>query len=167
MKLPESGSKYGLIFKRIRAYLAKAFLTYCGKEVNIEKGAVIPALLEIGDYSGVGINANILGKVTIGKYVMMGPDCIIYTVNHSFSKTDMPMIKQGFEKMKPVKICNDVWIGGRVIILPGVTIGQGAIVGAGAVVSKNVPEFAVVGGNPARIIRNRKDEKKSSDPVSS
>ena len=86
----------------------------------------------------------------------MGPECIIYTRNHAFSRTDIPMREQGFSEEKPVYIGDDVWIGGRVTILPGVHIGKGAIVGAGAVVTKDVPEYSIVGGNPAKIIRFRK-----------
>ena len=59
------------------------------------------------------------------------------------------------QKIKPVIIGDDVWIGGRVIILPGVTIGNGAIVGAGAVVTRDVPEYAIVGGVPAKVIKMR------------
>jgi maltose O-acetyltransferase len=66
------------------------------------------------------------------------------------------MCEQGFYEEKPVVI-DDVWIGGHVIILPGVHIGKGAIVGAGAVVTKDVPEYAIVGGSPAKVIKYRKE----------
>lgn len=65
------------------------------------------------------------------------------------------MVEQGKTKPKPIKIGNDVWIGTRVIILPDVVIGDGSIIGAGAVVTHSVPEKAVVGGNPAKIIKYR------------
>lgn len=87
---------------------------------------------------------------------MMGPDVMIFTSNHETSRTDTPMRLQGTAKIKPVTIGDDVWIGARVIILPGVTIGQGAILAANAVVTKDVPEYAVVGGNPAKLIKFRK-----------
>ena len=112
--------------------------------------------MEIGDRSGVGINAKMHGKVIIGNDVMMGPECIIYTQNHDFSRTDIPMNKQGFSEEKPVIIGDDVWIGGRVIILPGVNVGKGAIIGAGSVVTKDVPEYAIVAGNPATVKKYRK-----------
>ena len=76
--------------------------------------------------------------------------------NHAFDRTDIPMNQQGFTPEKPIVIEDDVWIGARVIILPGVHIGTGAVVGAGAVVTKDVPDYAVVGGNPARILKMRK-----------
>ena len=87
---------------------------------------------------------------------MMGPECYIYTRNHAFSRTDVPMREQGMQDFKPVTIGNDVWIGARVTILPGVKIGNGCIIGAGSVVTKNLPDFAIGGGNPARVLKYRK-----------
>lgn len=153
--MPVSYDKYGKFAKKLRAYSASLFLQYVGDNVNIEKGAMITSTMEIGNNSGVGINAVIHGKVTIGEDVMMGPECVIYTTNHSFSRIDIPMNMQGFSEEKPVIIGSDVWIGGRVTILPGVHIGNGAVIGAGAVVTKNVPDYAIVGGNPAKVIRYR------------
>lgn len=154
--LPISYGRFGIFSQKFRAFCAKRFLIHVGSNVNIEHGAMITSLMTIGDNSGVGINAKMHGRVTIGRNVMMGPDCIIYTKNHAFSDTSVPMCEQGFQEEKPVTIADDVWIGGRVIILPGVNIGEGAIVGAGAVVTKNVPPYAIVGGNPARVLKLRK-----------
>ncbi len=155
--LPVSYSRGGKLGRKLRAWSAKQFLVSVGKNVNIEKGAMITSTMEIGDRSGVGIHATMHGKVVIGSDVMMGPDTIIYTRNHRIDRLDIPMCQQGFGEEKPVYIGDDVWIGGRVTILPGVTIGRGAVVGAGAVVTKNVPEYAVVGGNPARVLYMRND----------
>lgn len=91
---------------------------------------------------------------------MMGPWCIIYTRNHAFSRTDIPMREQGMQDFKPVSIGNDVWIGSRVTITSGVKIGNGCIIGTGSVVTKDVPDFAVVGGNPAKILKYRNSENK-------
>ena len=142
--------------KQIRAFCGKWILAKCGKRVNIEKGAEFSSSVELADDSGIGIRAQISGKVIIGKNVMMGPDVCIYARNHAFARTDIPMNAQGFDIEKPVVIEDDVWIGAKAIILPGVHIGTGAIIGAGAVVTKNVPNYAVVGGNPAHIIKMRK-----------
>jgi maltose O-acetyltransferase len=79
----------------------------------------------------------------------------ILTRNHAFVDTSRPMRDQGAGEISPVTISDDVWIGMRVIILPGVTIGRGAIIGAGAVVTKDVPPYCVAVGNPARVVRNR------------
>lgn len=157
IKKPCSYAKGGKRARKLREKTARKFLAYVGKDVNIEKGAQITSKMQIGDRSGVGINATMHGTVIIGKDVMMGPECIIYTSNHAFSDTAVPMNQQGFSEEKPVIIDDDVWIGGRVIILPGVHVGRGAIIGAGAVVTKDVPEYAIVGGNPARILKYRKN----------
>lgn len=74
----------------------------------------------------------------------MGPDVMIFTQNHKNDRLDIPMMLQTDPK-RPVVIGDDVWIAARAIILPGVTIGKGSIIGAGAVVTKDVPEYAVVG----------------------
>ncbi|MBE5744188.1 MAG: CatB-related O-acetyltransferase [Clostridiales bacterium] len=157
IKKPCSYDKGGKSARKMRERTARKFLDYVGNDVNIEKGAQITSKMRIGDRSGVGINAKMHGTVIIGNDVMMGPDCIIYTRNHAFSDTSIPMRKQGFSEERPVIIGNDVWIGGRVIILPGVHVGNGAIIGAGAVVTKDVPDYAIVGGNPAKIIKYRKE----------
>lgn len=130
-------------------------LENCGKNVNIESNATFSPKVTLGDYSGIGINAKIYGTCHIGRYVMMGTDVIIITRNHRFDRTDIPMMEQGFEEERPVYIGNDVWIGDRVLILPGVHIGDGSIIAAGAVVTKDVPPYSIVAGVPARKIRDR------------
>lgn len=141
--------------KKIKYNVIKKFVTKLGQNVNINKGAEIGYGLEIGDDSGIGRDSIVASDVSIGKAVMIGPQCIIYTRNHAFSRTDIPMIEQGYSDVKPVVINDDVWIGARVTILPGVNVGKGAIIGAGSVVTKNVPEYAIVGGNPAKVIKIR------------
>lgn len=155
-RLPESFSGIRIGQKQLRAFCGKLILAKCGKKVNIEKGASFPSSVELGDHSGIGVRAQINGKVTIGNNVMMGPDVCIYAINHAFDRVDIPMNQQGVAPEKPVVIEDDVWIGARVIILPGVHVGAGAVIGAGAVVTKDVPDYAVVGGNPARILKMRK-----------
>lgn len=85
---------------------------------------------------------------------MMGTDVTVITRNHRFDRTDVPMMKQGFEDEKPVYIGDDVWIGDRVIILPGVHIGNRCIIAAGSVVTKDVAPYTVVGGVPAHFIKS-------------
>lgn len=130
-------------------------LENCGKNVNIESNATFSSKVTLEDYSGIGINAKIYGTCHIGRYVMMGTDVTIITRNHRFDRTDIPMMEQGFEEERPVYIGNDVWIGDRVLILPGVHIGDGSIIAAGAVVTKDVPPYSIVAGVPARKIRDR------------
>lgn len=154
-RMPLSDSSFNFGSKRIRALCGKLMLRYCGNNVNIEKGAQFSSEISLGNNSGIGVNAQISSEVTIGNDVMMGPYCFIYTSNHCMDRTDIPMWKQGFTTALPVIIEDDVWIGARVIILPGVHIGRGSVIGAGSVVTKNVPPYSVVGGNPARILKYR------------
>lgn len=154
--LPESYSGIQVGQRAFRAWCGKLIFKSCGKKVNIEKNASFSTKVSLGDYSGIGINARIHGTCTIGKNVMMGTDVVVITRNHAFDRTDIPMMDQGFEEERPVVIGNDVWIGDRVIILPGVHVGDGAILAAGAVVTKDVPTYAIVGGSPAKIIKMRK-----------
>jgi maltose O-acetyltransferase len=143
-----------------RAMAGKRLFRYCGKNVNIEQGANFYTgwEIEVGDHSSLGLNCMIPYDLKVGKDVMMGPYVIIVGENHNYSDLELPMRLQGYTKFPPVRIEDDVWIGARVIILPGLTIGKGAIIGAGAVVTKDVPPYAICGGNPARIIKYRTAE---------
>lgn len=154
--LPINDSHINLGQKQIRSFFARLYLKNAGKNIDIQKGARFSHHCEIGNNSGIGQDSRLYGKVIIGNDVMMGPNCWIYTQNHEYSSIDKPMNVQGPMPMKPVIIGNDVWIGGRVTILPGVKIGNGTILGAGAVVTKDVPDYAIVGGNPAKILKYRK-----------
>lgn len=158
IRMPKSNAIISLGSKNVRALTAKMFCNHIGKNVNIQKGVIISNKLSIGDNSGIGINSVVQGKVEIGDNVMIGPECYIYTQNHCHLKTDIPMIKQGYEEEQSVTIGNDVWIGSRVTILPGVNIGNGVVIGASTVVPKSVPDYAIVVGNPAKIVGYRKKE---------
>ena len=162
-KMPPSHSYISLGSKRIRYFLVKHFVDKCGKNVNIEKNANISTKICIGNNSDIGTNAKISPYVYIGDNVMMGPDVNIYTRNHKFSDINIPMIEQGYEDYKEVIIGNDVWIGSRVTILPGVKIGDGVVIGASSVVTKDIPAYCVVGGNPARVLKNRKKGEKDGN----
>ncbi len=89
---------------------------------------------------------------------MMGPEIMIFAYNHRNDRLDIPITQQGYEERRPVKLCDDVWIGARSIILPGVTVGSHSIVGTGAVVTRDVPEYCVVAGNPAKVVKDRRDK---------
>ena len=145
--------------KKIRYYFGKLIMSNVGKQVNIEKGATFNGKVSIGDYSGIGVDCEMNGPVTIGRYVNMGPEVVVYTQNHAFNRIDIPMQKQGYDNVRPVVIGDDVWLGRRVIILPGVKIGEGCVIGAGAIVAKDIPPYSVVVGNPAKIVKVRKEIK--------
>ena len=106
----------------------------------------------IGDHSYLNYSCIILdnNEVRIGHHVMVGPAVQIYTAAHPIEAAARI---QGWEVAKPITVADNVWIGGAAILLPGVCIGRNAVVGAGAVVSRDVPADTVVAGNPARVIR--------------
>jgi maltose O-acetyltransferase len=157
-KLPPSGSRFGgKYFKRFRAYCCKQIFKSVGKNVNIERGASFQRgfEIEIGDNSGIGIDCHVPDNIKIGKDVLMGPKCFILDKNHIVDRTDIPMRGRGYI-VKQTIIEDDVWIGRQCIFTPGRTVKKGTIIGAGTVLSKDFPEYSIVGGNPPRLIRSRK-----------
>lgn len=155
--LPPSYSGIKIGQTALRRLCGKLMLAHCGKQVNIEHNAYFSPKVSLGDYSGIGVNARIHGACVIGDYVMMGENCTIITRNHKHDRTDIPIMKQGYEQERAVHIGNDVWIGDNVTILAGVHIGDGCVIGAGAVVTHDIPPYAVAAGVPARVIKYRKD----------
>jgi len=155
--LPSSTMLGGNIFRRLRYWTCRGLFDKSGVGINVEHGAYIGFGngISIGDYSGIGINAFVERGTTIGSHVMMGPDVMIYTRNHDATRIDIPMTQQGATPVRPVMIGDDVWIGARSILLPGITVGTGSIVGAGSVVTKSVLPYTIVAGNPAKVIRRR------------
>lgn len=113
------------------------------------------ACLRIGEYTfiGRGTEIEVSHRVTIGKGALIAPGVFITDHNHSI-KPGIPMYRQPCEAAE-VTIRDDVWIGAHTVILPGVTIGEGAVVAAGAVVNRDVPPNAIVGGVPAKPIGQR------------
>ena len=158
--LPPSDKMCG-IFRTLRFIACRRLFAQCGHNANIDSRAYFGTgrCISIGDNSAIGINSHLHGQITIGTNVMMGPEVLILTRHHEFSQTTAPMIEQGYREEQPVVIKDDVWIGARVVILPGVTIGHGVIIGAGAVVTKSIDDWSISAGNPARVIRNRRNHR--------
>ena len=158
--LPQSKTSniVGRISKKLRYYCCKNIFKKCGKNVNIERLAKFGSGvdIEIGENSGLGINCFIPSRTKIGRDVMMGPNCYIFASNHGFERTDIPMMFQGETTRKTTVIEDDVWIGRNVTMTPGRTIKKGSIIGACCLLSKDFPEYSVVGGNPSRLIKFRK-----------
>jgi maltose O-acetyltransferase len=158
--LPDSPFPGAWIGQASRSWLAKQIFAHCGVHVRINYGANFGTGIHVwlGNNSSIAADAWIGNDTRIGSDVMMAPSVTILSNSHNFARTDISMREQGAPPPRPVTIGDDVWIGTRVIILPGVTVGSHAILGAGAVVTKDVPEWAIVGGNPARVIRFRKHD---------
>lgn len=107
----------------------------------------------IGDYTRIGIHCTVIGPVCIGNNVNLAQGITVTALNHNFEDTTRRIDEQGIST-KPVVIGDDVWIGANAVILPGVTIGRHVVVAAGAVVTKDVPDYCVVGGVPAKILKD-------------
>lgn len=137
-------------------------LAKIGKDTKINPTAIIRE----GEYVTIGdhclINHNNLiqagkspnGSITIGNYVHTGTNVVMLGFNHGFYTRDIPTKQQDYMDA-PIVIGDDVWIGTGAVILSGVTIGKGAIIAAGAVVNKDVPEYTIVGGVPAKVLKER------------
>lgn len=106
----------------------------------------------IGDKTRIGLHCTIIGPVTIGNNVNLAQGIVVTALNHNFTDCTKRIDEQGIST-KEVTIGNDVWIGANATILPGVTIGRHCVVAAGSVVTKDVPDYTVVGGVPARVMK--------------
>ena len=133
-----------------------------GRNSIIECTGVIRELgekLTIGKNVGIAANAfiSMRGPVEIGDDTIFGPNVAIHAENHNFDDINKPIRLQGATR-KGIRIGKDCWIGSGVKILDGVTIGNGCIIAAGAVVNKDIPDYSIAGGVPAKVIKNRKEE---------
>lgn len=151
---------------KYRKKLRKLFCTFgsVGRNVHLRLNPSISSSksLRIGDNVWIGDNFFVKaeGGVEIGSGTIISRNVEIWTSNHNYDSPDLMTIPYDRRMIsKPVTIGENVWIGSRVIILPGVTVGEGAVIGAGAVVTKNVPVGAVVGGNPATVLKYRNMER--------
>jgi acetyltransferase-like isoleucine patch superfamily enzyme len=134
-----------------------------GRRCIVALGALIQGNVSIGDDCSVQAYGNIVGygdaddtrgPITIGNNVRIAAFCVMISANHRFDDPDTPIRGQGMDP-GPITIEDDVWIGARVNVLAGVTIGRGSVIGAGAVVTKDVPPYSVAVGVPAKVIGRR------------
>ena len=151
----------GKIARSLRGACAKHLFASCEGFINLEQGAYIgngKKFFAKGDKVSIGKNFcshNRIVKITGD--VMMGEDVLFQGGGHSYDNPNDPIGTGPDLPDTMLEICGDVWIGARVIVLPGCKrIGSHSIIGAGAVVTKDVQDYAIVGGNPAKIIRMRK-----------
>ena len=148
----------GTISKCVITALCKVIFKKCGNNVNIERKAYFGTgkSIQIGNNSGLGSNCHVPDDTIIGDNVMMADNCYILSKNHNYSNISIPMCQQGSVKKQTV-IADDVWIGRNVIMTPGRIVAKGTIIAAGTVLTKNFPEYSIVGGNPGKFIKSRKE----------
>lgn len=108
--------------------------------------------IDVGEHVYFNVNCVLLDvcRITIGSHTLFGPGVHVYTVNHPMDADER---RTGLEQGRPVVIGTDVWIGGACVILPGVTIGDRTVVGAGSVVTRDLPAGVLAAGNPCRVLR--------------
>lgn len=108
--------------------------------------------IEVGKNFYMNVNCVILDEasVTFGDNVFIAPNCAFYTAGHTF---EVEQRNRGLEYAKPISVGNNVWIGGNVVVVPGVTIGDNSVIGAGSVVTKDIPANSLAVGNPCKVVR--------------
>lgn len=137
--------------------LAKHALGSYGKRLRVNNSYNFNKNVYVGDYcsfNGMRVLGN--GKVVIGNWFHSGIECMMITQNHNYEGESVPY--DSSYVLKNITIGDCVWFGNRVTIVGNVNIGEGAIIAAGAVVTHDVPPCAIVGGNPAKIIKFRDKE---------
>lgn len=142
---------------KLRTRSVRGFIAACGTNLYLSENVTVSSQTRIGSHVSINENSR-LQSCTIGDYVLIGPECYAIIRNHHFSDLNTPIALQGYDDEAAPVIGSDVWIGARVTLLPGVFIGDHAIVATGAVVTRDVPAYAIVGGVPAKIIGDRREK---------
>ncbi len=154
-KLPPSYAPYSLGLHKLRHFFVRHAIRSCGKEIILQQNIHLSPQIEIGNHVFIDEDVKIRRETIIGDNVIIASGVQLVTVNHNFVDSEMPIRAQG-ETISKIVIEDDVWIGTNAIILPGVTVGSHSIIAAGAVVTKDVPAWAIVGGVPAKVLKFRK-----------
>jgi len=131
---------YRLVLKRASLIEKQCVVNTWHGDVILEEGATI------------GIGSIVIGPVTIGRGSVCAQHCFISGESHQYQDVTINFSREGFD-IKPVAIGEDVWIGSNCVIVPGVTIGKKSVIGAGSVVTKDVPAFSLAVGNPAKVVK--------------
>ena len=155
-----------MLFTHILSYFPKYYKGICKKkfrefgdnsELRSGAYAIDCSGICIGDHVVIRPGCMLYGHkeypVIIGDNVLIGPNVFIYSANHKYDDTSRLISKQGHVINKSIEIKEGAWIGGNVTILPGVAIGKHAVIGAGSVVTKDIPDYTVFAGSPAKLIK--------------
>jgi acetyltransferase-like isoleucine patch superfamily enzyme len=142
----------------VRILFLKIVLKKLGHNAFIDHGCYFryPHQISIGDNVSINRKCSIFGsrfnkntRIIIGNNVVIAPEVKIFAASHDYHDLDLPDYGEG------ISISDYVWIGGGAIILPGVNLGKGAVIGAGSVITRDIPDWSVAAGNPARVIKKR------------
>lgn len=153
------GTYFFFFLPTLQKKICKKKFKYFGVNAEFRMGAyaVQCSNIKIGDNVVIRPNSILMAvkdaEIDIQKDVLIGSGVHIYVSNHKFDEIALPIYYQGNSPAKPVLIKEGSWIGANAVILPGVTIGRNAVVAAGSIVTKDVEDFTVVGGNPAKLIK--------------
>lgn len=160
------GNHYRLYFKNSARKLCKKKFKYFGEGSEFRPGSYAYGCSQISIGKNVVIRPTTMLFANIseeGSEIIIEDNCLIgsgvhfYVTNHKFSNIHEPIFNQGHSQSKTITVKTGSWIGANAIILPGVSIGKNSVVGAGSVVTKSVPDYKIVAGNPARIIKHLDD----------
>ncbi|WP_454784945.1 acyltransferase [Legionella sp. WA2024007413] len=154
-----------LAFSRFVMHLFKTRFRRCGAQVIFDPltSTLSYDSIEIGSFVFIGHGATMSSSkeypIEIGSYVMLGPNVSIYCGDHEMNQIGKPMYFMNKDKQSTrsgkVIIKDDVWIGANATILKGVTVGEGVVIAAGSIVTKSIPDYSIVAGIPAKVIKQR------------
>lgn len=147
--------KHSVIYKSVRKDLVPFNNFSLGEYSVVEDYCTLNNAvgdIYIGNHTRIGMGNTIIGPVKIGDKVNLAQNIVISGLNHNFQDASIPISDQGVTT-SPVIIDNDVWVGANSVILPGVSIGKHSVIGAGSIVTKDIPAYSVAIGNPAQIVK--------------
>lgn len=156
--LPENQWIGGALWNALRVFFARPLLRECGKDIHIDRHVNFGQgnLLTLKDHSGVGAYAKLIGDITFERWAATSFDIFVTAYGRKMDRTDIHIVYQGKVPDEPVVLGEGTVLFASVIILPGVHTGEGCVIGAAAVVTRDVPPYCVVAGNPARVVKWRK-----------
>lgn len=154
--------KHSVIYRSVRKDIVPFHRFELGDYSVVEDYAIVNNAvgdIVIGNHTRIGLGNTLIGPVTIGSDVNLAQNVVISGLNHQFEDIDRLISDQGVET-KMIIIEDDVWIGANSVVMAGVHIGRHVVIGAGSIVTKNIPPYSVAVGNPARVVKRYDEERK-------